>query len=136
MILYLGKATAKLKRTDMAIYKSMGQMRGEAALEVFRRVMEREKDKSVAEIFAIAAKEPAPRFFVNFARAYRTVADMVRHGYRPPNEYKAAMYDELLRRWKAKNVPHFAETGAELLHERGCVQITGLQNDKRWETKR
>ena len=92
----------------MATTKSMGQIRGEAALEVFRRVMAREKDKSVMEIFAIAAKEPAPQFFVNFPQAYRTVSALARHGYRPQNEHKAAMYDELYRRWKLRGVEHFA----------------------------
>ena len=92
----------------MAKYKSLGQMRGEAVYEAFRRVMEREKGKSVMEIFAIAAKEPAPRFYVNFAQAYRTVSCMARHGYRPQNEYKAQMYDEIFRRWKERGVVHYA----------------------------
>lgn len=100
----------------MAEYRSLGQMRGEAVYEAFRRVMERETGKSVMEIFAIAAKEPAPRFFVTFTQAYRVIADMVRHGYRPTNEYKAAMYDELHRRWKAKGVSHFADL-EEIINE-------------------
>lgn len=86
--------------------KSISKQRAEACLEAFQRVLP--QCKSVAEAFEVAAREPAPRFFVTFARAYRCVMELERHGKRVQEPTKAAMFDELHRRWKAKGVKHYA----------------------------
>lgn len=80
----------------------MGQLRGEAALNIFREVFAREKNKSIADIFSIAARQPAPRFFVNYARAARMVAAIDNHGILPSNAYKCDMYIELHKRWRKR----------------------------------
>lgn len=86
--------------------KTMGRQRGEAAVAAFNRVLP--TCKTLDEAYAKAAKEPAPRFFVEFPRAYRCVSELERYGKRVSNPLKAAMYDELHRRWKAKGVKHYA----------------------------
>ena len=90
----------------MAICKSMATQRAEACLEAFQRVLP--QCESVGEAFERAAKEPAPRFFIGFSTAYRCVMELERHGKRVKEPIKAAMYDELHRRWKAKGVKHYA----------------------------
>lgn len=91
----------------MAIEKSMSKQRAEACLEVFQRILP--QCETVEEAFERAAKEPAPRFFVSFPRAYRCVRELEVHGKRVQEPTKAAMFDELHRRWKTKGVKHYAD---------------------------
>lgn len=91
----------------MAIEKSIAQQRAEACLEVFQRILP--QCETAEEAFERAAKEPAPKFFVNFPRAYRCVMELERHGKRVKEPTKAAMYDELHRRWKTRGVKHYAD---------------------------
>lgn len=90
----------------MAIEKSISKQRAEACLEVFQRILP--QCETVEEAFERAAKEPAPKFFVTFARAYRCVRELEVHGKRLKEPTSAAMFDELHRRWKAKGVKHYA----------------------------
>lgn len=89
----------------MVMEKSITAQRAEACYEVFKRVLM--QCESISEAFERAAREPAPRFFVEFPRAYRCVSELERYGKRVPNTMKAAMYDELHRRWKARGVKHY-----------------------------
>lgn len=89
----------------MAIEKSITKQRAEACLEAFYRVLP--QCKTVDEAFERAAKEPAPKFFVSFSRACRCVSELERNGKRVTEPTKAAMVDELHRRWKAKGVKHY-----------------------------
>ena len=86
--------------------KTMTTLRAEACLEALQRMLP--QCKNIGEAFARAAKEPAPRFYMEFPRAYRCVMELERHGKRVPNPQKAAMVDELHRRWKARGVKHYA----------------------------
>ena len=86
--------------------KSITKQRAEACLEVFQRILP--QCESIEEAFERAAKEPAPKFFVSFSRAYRCVSELERHGKRVTEPTKAAMVDELHRRWKARGVKHYA----------------------------
>ena len=92
--------------TDME-EKSISKQRAEACLEVFQRILP--QCETVEEAFERAAKEPAPKFFVSFPRAYRRVSELERHGKRVKEPTKAAMFDELHRRWKAKGVKHYVD---------------------------
>lgn len=84
--------------------KSILKQRAEACLEAFYRVL---PQPTAEEAFERAAEEPAPKFFVSFDRAYRCVSELERHGKRVMEPTKAAMVDELHRRWRAKNAKHY-----------------------------
>lgn len=109
--------------------KSMGQMRGAAVLEAFLRVMAREKDKNVTEVLAIAAKEPAPIFFVDYPRAQRMVSELERKGRKSRNPYKAAMFEELHRRWKARGARRYVALG-EIIEQPAPSFYMSLDNFK------
>lgn len=94
-----------MKRTDMAKYKSIGAMRAEACLEAFQTVLP--NCETIKEAYERAAVMPAPRFFCTFAVAYKRVSELEKFGKRVDNPMKAAMYDEIHRRWKAKGVKHY-----------------------------
>lgn len=89
----------------MSEFKSISKQRAEACLEAFQRILP--QCETVEEAFERAAKEPAPKFFVSFPKAYRCVSELERHGKRVTEPTKAAMVDELHRRWKAKGVKHY-----------------------------
>ena len=78
-------------------------MKGEDVVNALYKAMSENPDKKVLELFDIARKMEAPRFYVTFDRAKRFVS-MLDRGLELPLtfESKKRMYEELHRRLKKK----------------------------------
>lgn len=78
-------------------------MKGEDIVNAFYKAMSENPDKKIGELFEIACKMPAPRFYVTFELARKYVS-MLDRGLELPitNKRKLAMYQELLCRLKER----------------------------------
>ena len=78
-------------------------MKGEDIVNAFYKAMSENPDKKIGELFKIACKMPAPRFYVTFDQARRFVSLLDRELEFPlKNENKKRLYQELHRRLKRK----------------------------------
>lgn len=78
-------------------------MKGEDVVNAFYKAMSENPDKKVLELFDIARKMEAPRFYVTFDNARRIIS-MLDRGLELPLifESKKRMYQELYNRLKKK----------------------------------
>lgn len=78
-------------------------MKGKDVVNALYKAMSENPDKKVLELFDIARKMEAPRFYVTFDQARRFVS-MLDRGLELPlkSENKKRMYKELYRRLKKK----------------------------------
>ena len=78
-------------------------MKGEDVVNALYKAMSENPDKKILELFDIARKMEAPRFYVTFDYA-RCIVLMLDRGLELPlkNENKKRMYEELHRRLKKK----------------------------------
>lgn len=78
-------------------------MKGKDVVNALYKAMSENPDKKVLELFDIARKMEAPRFYVTFDQARRFVS-MLDRGLELPlkSENKKRMYEELHRRLKKK----------------------------------
>jgi hypothetical protein len=75
----------------------------EDCINALYKAMSENPGKKISELFEIARKTEAPRFYTTFYRARRFVSMLDRGLYLPlMNENKKRMYEELLRRLKEK----------------------------------
>lgn len=78
-------------------------MKGKDVVNALYKAMSENLDKKISDLFEIACKMPAPRFYVTFDQARRFVS-MLDRGLDLPlkNENKKRMYQELYSRLKKK----------------------------------
>ena len=78
-------------------------MKGEDVVNALYKAMSENPDKKILDLFEIARKSPAPRFYVTFDKA-RHFVSMLDRGLELPLtfESKKRMYKELHRRLKKK----------------------------------
>lgn len=78
-------------------------MKGEDIVNALYKAMSENPDKKIGELFEIACKMPAPRFYVTFELARKYVS-MLDRGLSLPltNENKKRLYQELHRRLNRK----------------------------------
>lgn len=78
-------------------------MKGEDVVNALYKAMSENPGKKILELFEIARKLEAPRFYVTFDQARRFIS-MLDRGLELPlkNENKKRMYEELYRRLKRK----------------------------------
>lgn len=78
-------------------------MKGEDIVNALYKAMSGNTGKKIFELFEIARKMPAPRFYITFDKAMRFVS-MLDRGLELPlkNENKKRMYQELYNRLKKK----------------------------------
>lgn len=78
-------------------------MKGEDVVNTLYKAMSENPDKKISDLFDIARKMEAPRFYVTFDVA-RCLVSMLDRGLELPlkNENKKRMYEELHRRLRKK----------------------------------
>ena len=89
------------KTLKNARMNSVLKLRAEDCTEVFYKVRREHPEYSVAKAMAVAAKEPAPRFYTTFEIARRNVSLIERGRPLPPVRlHVRMMYKELHKRWR------------------------------------